>query len=76
MASNSGDSSGSALKSSLNGSSLLTASLLHRLPYRSPLYGPSRKQCFQQFLYCYICIRCHGNMCGYRAFTVASCAKR
>jgi hypothetical protein len=39
-ASNSWDSSASALKSSLNGGSLPTASFLHRLPYRTDLVAP------------------------------------
>jgi hypothetical protein len=40
MASNSGDSSASALKSSLNGGSLPTDSFLHRLPFRTDLVAP------------------------------------
>jgi hypothetical protein len=39
-ASNSWDSSASALKSSLNGGSLPTASFIHRLPYRTDLVAP------------------------------------
>jgi hypothetical protein len=56
-ASNSGDSSASVLKPSLNGCSLPTASFLRILPYRTEsdapvifvitrLHGPSRKHCF------------------------------
>jgi hypothetical protein len=38
--SNSGDSSASAVKSSLNGASFITESFLHRLPYRTMLVVP------------------------------------
>jgi hypothetical protein len=41
MVSNGGDSSASALKSSLNGSFLPTDSFLHRLPYRTDLVAPT-----------------------------------
>jgi hypothetical protein len=40
-ASNSGDSSASGLKSSLNGGSLPTDPFLHRLPYRTDLVAPN-----------------------------------
>jgi hypothetical protein len=64
-ASNSGDSSASALKSSLKGGSLPTDSFLPRLLYRiylvvpvvfliNPLNEPSRKHRFKQYLYCRI----------------------
>jgi hypothetical protein len=61
-ASNSGDSSASALKSSL-----------HSLPYKidlvdpfmfllTPLHGPSRKHSFQEYLYCCMRICWHDNV--------------
>jgi hypothetical protein len=31
-------------------------------PVTTPLYGPSRKHRFQQYLYCCMRIRCHGNV--------------
>jgi hypothetical protein len=62
-----------ALKSSLSGGSLPTASFPHRLPYRTdlvaplvflitPFHGPSRKHRFQQYLYCCMCMRCCGKV--------------
>jgi hypothetical protein len=67
-ASNSGDSSASALKSSLNGGSLPNDTFLHRLPYRTDLvapisflintrHGPGRQQ--RSFSYVN---RFHGNV--------------
>jgi hypothetical protein len=72
-ASNNDYCSSSVTKSSLKGGSLQTASFLHRLPQRTnsvaqivflitPLHGPSRKHRFKQYLYCYMRIRCPGNM--------------
>jgi hypothetical protein len=68
-ASSSGNSSASALKSSLNGGFPATASFPHRLQYGTdfvasvvllvtPLHGPSRKTRFQKYLYCCMRIRC------------------
>jgi hypothetical protein len=28
----------------------------------TPLHGPNRKHRFQQYFYCYMCIRCRGDM--------------
>jgi hypothetical protein len=73
MASNSGNCSASALKSSLNGGSHSTVPFLPTLPYRinsiasivlliTSLHGPSRKHRFQQYLYRCMSVRCRGNV--------------
>jgi hypothetical protein len=60
--SNSGDSSASALKSSIRRQPYRTDSVAPIFFLITPLHGLSTKHRFQQYLYCCMRIRCRGNV--------------